>query len=574
MLDRGGQICGSSFAGHEQKISPEGWVSHDPIEIYKNVISAAKKAISAAEKSVSAPENAVSAAGAPKKGEIAAIAITNQRETALVWDRATGTPVRDAVVWQCGRSKPICDALSPHAEFIRWRTGLPLSPFFSASKIAWILRDIGRLGKAKSAVAGKAGAGAAAGAAIAAAGGAVAACKASTAESGASGVAVAAGAAAGLCAGTIDSWLVFKLTGGRVFATDYSNASRTQLMNLETLAWDEEVCALFGVPVSMLGEIRGSDAFYGETDLEGALPRPIPIRAVIGDSHAALFAQGCRQKGGVKATYGTGSSVMMNTGPDIVRSANGLASSLAWGLGGERSYALEGNINYAGAVISWLCELGLLASPKDAGGVAEHAGVRSGVYLVPAFTGLGAPHWIGGGSGGGSGSGDSGSGGGSVDGGSGGGTGAGAGVNAGSGVGAALTGMTRGTGRAEIVRAAEECVAYQIKDIIEAMKADAGTEIAIGELKADGGAANDEFLMRFQADILGIPVAASDREELSAIGAARIAGIAAGLYDRAAPEKITRRVYAPSMDAALRKAKYDGWKKAVNTLKYHIKGEN
>lgn len=465
LFDGEGQLLGRRDLPHEQKINSQGWVSHDPMEIYRNTLETVRLLLEET--------------GADRES-IAAVGISNQRETALLWDRDTGLPVADAVVWQCARAAGVCQRLADRGDAIQERTGLNLSPYFPAAKWAWLLENTPGL-------AGK-----------------------------------------DLCAGTIDAWLVYKLTGGRVFATDYSNASRTQLFNLRTLSWDEEVCGWFGIGPAMLPEVRFSDSLFGETDFWGLLPHPVPIHGVLGDSHGALFGQGCLSPGMVKATYGTGSSVMMHIGERPVFSKKGLVTSLAWGMGGKVDYVLEGNINYTGAVTKWVVEeLGLLTSSKEAGPVAQSADPADTTYLVPAFTGLGAPYWD-------------------------------------SGAKAMLYGMSRTTGRAEIVKAAEECIAYQIADVLELMGQEAG--VAIQELRVDGGPTKDKFLMQFQSDILNLPVAAPEREELSGMGAAFCAGIAAGVYSKEIFQAVRRSRFLPVMEAALRRKKREGWKQAVETL--------
>ena len=465
LFDERGELLGRHDLPHEQKINSQGWVSHDPMEIYRNALAAVKALL---EETAADPAS------------IAALGISNQRETALVWDRDTGQPVADAVVWQCARAQGICDRIQNQGELVRKKTGLNLSPYFPAAKWAWLLENTPEL-------AGK-----------------------------------------NLCAGTIDAWLVYKLTGGKVFATDYSNASRTQLFNLTTLEWDEELCKLFGVPVGILPQVRFSDGDFGETDLEGLLSHPVPIRGVLGDSHGALFGQGCHKPGMIKATYGTGSSVMMHIGEKPVFSQQGVVTSLAWGMEGKVSYVLEGNINYTGAVTKWVVEdLGLLSSSKEAGPVAQQADPSDTTYLIPAFTGLGAPYWD-------------------------------------SGAKGVICGMSRTTGRAEIVKAAEECIAYQITDVIQAMGQEAGVEI--DQLRVDGGPTKDRYLMQFQSDILGIPVAVPEREELSAMGAAFCAGIAAGVYSKEVFQGVRRQNYTPQMEEETRQAKYAGWKQAVAML--------
>ena len=323
----------------------------------------------------------------------------------------------------------------------------------------------------------------------------------------------------------MDSWLVWHLTGGKEFRTDYSNASRTQLFNIETLAWDVEVCGLFGIPVESLPQVTGSDGCYGYTDFDGFLQKPIPIHGVLGDSHGALFGQGCLEKGMIKTTYGTGSSVMMNIGEKPVLSEK-VVTSLAWHMDGKAVYVLEGNINYTGAVITWLKDsLKLIESPGDTEELAEEANPDDTTYLIPGFTGLGAPYW------------DS------------------------RAVGM-YYGMTRLTGKAELVKAGLESIAYQITDVVLAMEEESG--IPIGELRADGGPTRNRYLMQFQSDMAGIPVSVPPAEELSGIGAAYAAGIAMGIYDREQLfARMGRRTFRPAMDPGTRDMKYGGWKHAV-----------
>lgn len=465
LFDEQGGLVGRSDLPHAQKISPEGWVSHDPMEIWRNTLQTVRTLLE---------QTGVA------KEEIAVLGLSNQRETALVWDRDTGLPVCDAVVWQCARGADICEELREHGEEIRQKTGLQLSPYFPAAKWAWILRN-------QPSFKGK-----------------------------------------NLCAGTVDSWLVYRLTGGKQFLTDFSNASRTQLFNLKELRWDEEVCGWFGVDIGMLPEVCDSNACFGETDFDGFLPAPVPIHAVLGDSHGALFGQGCLLPGMAKATYGTGSSVMMNVGEKPVFSGHGLVSSLGWRMDGKAAYVLEGNINYSGAAIKWVEEeLGLLTASSESGKVAAQANPDDTTYLVPAFTGLGAPHWK-------------------------------------NGVKAMLCGMGRGTGRAEIVKAAEECIAYQIADVVNAMGAESG--VRLEELRVDGGPTRDRYLMQFQSDILHLPVAVPDREELSGMGAAFAAGIAAGVYDIGVLERTARSRFLPKMCEEVRCKKTEGWNAAVQML--------
>ncbi|MDR0583071.1 MAG: glycerol kinase GlpK [Treponema sp.] len=459
VLDSRAAIVARADKAHEQKISPEGWISHDPVEIYHATLAAVREA---------------AAKAGIDKSAILGAGISNQRETALVWDKSSGLPVGDSVVWQCARGASVCENLSEYADEVRSATGLRLSPYFSAAKIAWILEHI------------------------------------------------KGGATGNLCAGTIDAWLVYRLSGN--CKTDYSNASRTQLFNISRLEWDRNICGLFGIDLSILPEVCDSNGDFGSTDFEGFLPRPVPIRAVMGDSHGALFAQGCLQRGTGKATYGTGSSVMLNIGEAPVFCKN-VVTSLAWGISGKVNYVLEGNINYTGAVIKWLVDdVKLIRSSGEAGILAARANPADRSYLVPAFSGLGAPYWA-------------------------------------SGARAVLYGMTRTTGKAEIVRAAEESIAYQIADVIRAIAEESG--IALKELCVDGGPTRDTYLMQFQSDILNIPLSVPAYEELSALGAGYMAGIALGFYTSAVLREAARTRFEPSMKEAERKKRIAGWKEAV-----------
>ncbi|MDR1419505.1 MAG: glycerol kinase [Treponema sp.] len=460
ILDEEGRVVSQTGREHRQKISAEGWVSHDPVEIYRNTIAAAADALS---RPGMAPL-------------VACAAVSNQRETALVWDRKTGIPVDDAVVWQCSRGAEICGRIRDMAEDIQKKTGLPLSPYFSASKVAWLLEHTGNLHNKN------------------------------------------------LFAGTVDSWLVYKLTGN--FKTDWSNASRTQLLNLHTLTWDQDICGSFGIDPALLPEICDSNACFGHTDFEGLLPRPVPLHCAMGDSHASLFGQGCLEKGMGKVSYGTGSSVMVNTGEQPVFREN-LSTSIAWGMNGRVNYALEGNINYSGAVIKWLVEdVKLLSSAALAGHEAAAANPEDTTYLVPAFSGLGAPYWA-------------------------------------EDAKAAFWGMTRKTGRAELIKAAEECIAYQIADVIRTI----GEEgITLRELRIDGGGSGDRYLLQFQSDILNLPVSVSTAGELSGMGAAYAAGLALGIYDHGIFSRRSSAGYEPTMDGERRKRLYGGWLEAVRAV--------
>ncbi len=464
-------ICRSDLL-HEQKINELGWVEHDPIEIYKNTIQVVKDVI---EKS------------GMKKESILSIGISNQRETALVWDKFTGEPVCNAIVWQCARGESICRELEElgMAEYIKQHTGLPLSPYFSAAKIAWVLRNIE--GAKEKSEQGK------------------------------------------LCCGTIDSWLVYKLTGGKEFKTDYSNASRTQLFDIGTLSWNHTICEAFGIQATCLANVCDSNAEYGTTDFDGFLETKIPIHAVLGDSHAALFGQGCLEPGMIKATYGTGSSIMMNIGKTPVFSNQGVATSLAWCMDGDVNYVLEGNINYAGAVITWLQkDLGVISSAKETEELANQANKDDKAYLVPAFTGLGAPYWD-------------------------------------SKATGCISGMTRTTGKAEIVRAALDAIAYQITDIVEVMSDTADTKIK--ELRVDGGPTKNKYLMQFQSDLINTTVRVPQAEELSGIGAAYAAGLSIGVFNKENLfSKMESSVFEPKMQKDLVQSKKNGWKDAVTLV--------
>ena len=470
LLDASGEIVSKTFLPHEQIINEQGWVSHDAEEIFRNVILTARMLIEQA---------------AINKHGVAAIGISNQRETTVAWNRETGKPLQHAIVWQCSRAKEIAANMSTDfAALVQERTGIPLSPYFPAAKAAWIMQNDPQARK--------------------------------LAEEDS------------LCIGTVDAWLVYSLTGGRVFRTDYSNASRTQLFDLRTLRWDEEICRGFGIPVSALPDVTDSNGYFGETTLNGFFDEPVPILAALGDSHAALFGQGCLRPGMAKATYGTGSSIMMNIGPAFRHSSHGLVTSLAWGRDGKVDYVLEGNINYSGAIITWLKEIGLLQNAAESGALAEAANPADTTVLVPAFTGLGAPYWN-------------------------------------SEARASFVGMSRTTGRAELVRAGLEAIALQVTDVVEAMGQDAGLKLA--ELRVDGGPTANRYLMQFQSDMTGADIRVPKAEELSAIGAATMAGIAAGLYGESIlnTEK-TKDVYTPHMEEEMKEKKYSGWKEAIRKV--------
>lgn len=468
LFDENGRMTLRVDKPHAQLIDERGYVEHDPEEIYRNLIDLMREVLT-------------------KSGidsmDVRGVGISNQRETALAWYRS-GQPVYNAIVWQCARGAAICERISGHADMIRRRTGLQLSPYFSAAKLAWIMENV-------------------------------------------PGVKAAAQQGEVLC-GTMDSYLVYRLTGGQHFRTDYSNASRTQLFNITELTWDEELLRLFGLPGWCMAELTDSDGFFGETDFEGVLPRKVPIHGVMGDSHGALFGQGCLERGMMKSTYGTGSSIMMNIGTQPILSDLGIVTSLAWKTRGQVQYVLEGNINYTGAVISWLKnDVGLLHSAGESEELAMRANPQDRTYLVPAFSGLGAPYWR-------------------------------------SDVSAAFVGMNRTTTRAEMVKAGLECIAYQITDVVKLMQQEAAIDRI--ELRVDGGPTRNNWLMQFQCDMLSCPVLVPETEELSGMGAAYAAGMGLGLYTEDIFQQNRYRRFAPAMEDSVRTAKYDGWKHAVQTI--------
>lgn len=468
LFDENCRLIARADKAHRQIINEEGWVSHDLSEILKNTLEVCRQVIRDA---------------GIEKSEILAMGISNQRETTCAWDKETGTPLCDAVVWQCSRARDICVSMTQQdAELVFSRTGLTLSPYFPAAKMAWILQNI---------TGGKE----------------LAKCH-------------------DLAFGTIDSWLVYSLCEGHPHKCDYSNAGRTQLLNIQELCWDEELCRLFGIPMESLPEVCMSDSCFGLTDLGGFLDHPIPVHGVLGDSHGALLGHGGRAPGKLKATYGTGSSVMINIGEQPVFSRNGLVTSLAWGLEGKVSYVLEGNLNYTGAVISWLKnEVGLIETDSETQTLAMEADPSDRAYFVPAFSGLGAPYWD-------------------------------------SEATGMLTGITRTTGKKEIVKACLESIAYQITDLVRLMESESG--IRIGEIRVDGGPTANSYLMQFQADMTGSRVCVPQIQELSGMGAAIAAGCAAGLYQyEQAVSSLSYQMYDPKIDAQLRKERYNGWQEAI-----------
>lgn len=473
LFDENGELVCRTDLPHRQIVNEKGWVSHDLEEIYQNVLQVVR--------------NVIDKAGIQKE-EIVCLGISNQRETAAAWSKKTGRALTNAVVWQCARAEEICDRVKGYREApekIRQKTGMQLSPYFPAAKFAWLQEHVESVKIAKK--------------------------------------------EQDLCIGTVDTWLLFRLTKGNVYKTDYSNASRTQLFNICSLEWDAEICDWFGIDKDILPEVVDSSYEYGYTDMEGLFEEPIRICGVIGDSQGALFGQGCVDKGMVKATYGTGSSVMMNVGMHMVLSDLGLVTSLAWGIDGQVEYVLEGNINYSGAVITWLKDdMGLITTPGETQEMAQMANKNDTTYLVPAFSGLGAPYWN-------------------------------------SNARALLCGMSRTTGKKEIVKAALESIAYQITDIVEMMKTEEDTEVK--ELCVDGGLTKNQYLMKFQSDILRTKVTLPRCEESSAQGAAYMAGIYTGFYKKEQLfVKTVKNQFVPEMPQNVCREKYCGWKEAVEKV--------
>jgi len=469
VFDHAGSAVASAQKEFRQVFPKPGWVEHDANEIWATQVHTAKDAIAKAGLAA---------------GDIAAIGITNQRETTLVWDRDTGVPIHNAIVWQDRRTAGRCDQLKARGltSVIKRKTGLVVDAYFSGTKLEWILKNVpGARAKAK---AGK------------------------------------------LAFGTIDSWLVWNLTGGRVHVTDPSNASRTMLFNVRSGEWDEDLLKLFSVPRSVLPTVASSSEVYGETTLFGGR---VPIAGIAGDQQAALFGQACTQPGMVKNTYGTGCFMLMNTGTKPIASKNNLLTTVAWRIGNRTEYALEGSIFIAGAVVQWLRDgLGIIKSSSEVEALAAQVTDPQGVYLVPAFAGLGAPHWD----------------------------------QYARGL---IAGVTRGTTAAHIARAALEGIAFQVADVLRAMEADA--HIKLKELRVDGGASANNLLMQFQSSLLGVPVVRPKVTETTALGAAYLAGLAVGYWKDqkqiAAQWQVDRR-FTPAMKAAQRKQLEQGWRKALD----------
>ena len=468
LFDQAGSIVAVAQKEFRQIFPKPGWVEHDPRDIWSSQAGVAAEALTKAS---------VSAA------DIAAIGITNQRETTLVWDRQSGEPICNAIVWQDRRTAAACDKLRAQKmdRLIRRKTGLVIDAYFSATKVQWILQNVkGAKAKAK---------------------------------------------AGQLAFGTVDSWLVWNLTGGRVHVTDASNASRTMLYDITKGDWDDELLQLFGVPRSMLPEVRSSSEVYGHTTLLGT---PIPIAGMAGDQQAALFGQACLKPGMVKNTYGTGCFMLMNTGTKRITSKHNLLTTVAWRIGDRTEYALEGSIFIAGAVVQWLRDgLEFFRSAPEVEALAATVPDTGGVYVVPAFAGLGAPHWDPHARG-------------------------------------TIVGLTRGTTRAHVARAALEGIALQVMDVLKAMEGDSG--ITLKELRVDGGASANNLLMQLQADLLGVPVVRPKVSETTALGAAYLAGLAVGYWKNEgeiAKQWQTDRRFTPAMKRAERTRIADGWERAL-----------
>lgn len=474
VFDLSGRIIASSQREFPQIFPHRGWVEHDPEDIWNTQLTVAREALSKA--------------GADA-ADIYGIGITNQRETTVVWERATGKPICNAIVWQCRRTAEYCDYIKSGelCEDIRRRTGLLIDAYFSATKLKWILDNVE--GARERARRGE------------------------------------------LCFGTVDSWLIFNLTGGKVHATDYSNASRTMLFNINTLEWDDELLRLFDIPRRMLPDVKPSSCIFGETapELFGA---SIPVAGVAGDQQAALFGQCCFEDGSVKNTYGTGGFMLMNTGSRPVMSENGLLTTIAWGIGDSSvSYALEGSVFVCGAAVQWLRDgLGLISKASETETIARSVENSGGVWFIPAFVGLGAPYWDPYARG-------------------------------------ALLGLTRGTTRAHIVRAVLESMAYQTADVLELMEREAN--VSMTSLKVDGGASANDLLLEIQADLLGTPIIRPGCIETTALGAANLAGLSTGAFSSLSEISASwqcERRFEPRISAEERLSRLDGWRKAVGRV--------
>lgn len=477
IFDKNGRICSAAQKEFTQYFPQPGWVEHDAEEIWATQTGLMYEAMSKIDITIN---------------EIAGIGITNQRETTVLWDKETGRPVHKAIVWQCRRTAGYCDELKKlgMAEFFRSKTGLVLDAYFSATKLRWLLDNAA--GARERAEKGK------------------------------------------LLFGTVDSWIIWKLTGGKVHVTDYSNVSRTMLFNIHTLKWDEEILRVLKIPQQILPEVKPSSHVYGYTDSK-LFGREVPIAGAGGDQQCALFGQTCFERGEVKNTYGTGGFMLMNTGTAPVNSHNGLVTTIAWGVDDKVEYALEGSIFVAGAAVQWLRdELGLIRDAAESEVLAKSVPDANGCYVVPAFVGLGAPYWD-------------------------------------QYARGAIVGLTRGVNRNHIVRATLESIAYQVNDVLMAMQED--SDMSITSLRVDGGACDNDFLMQFQADILNTSVVRPYCIETTAMGAAYLAGLAVG-YWRSKEEILANHVIAaefkPQMGQAKRESLLQGWHNAVKAASVRI----
>ncbi len=471
ILDHDANIVSVAQREFTQIYPQAGWVEHDPMEIWATQSSTLVEAL---------------AKSGIRSDQLAAIGITNQRETTIVWNKETGKPVYNAIVWQCRRTADICEDIKSRGleDYVRDNTGLVLDPYFSGTKVKWILDNVE--GAREDAEAGK------------------------------------------LLFGTVDTWLVWKMTQGRVHVTDYTNASRTMLFNINDLCWDQKLLDEMGIPASMMPEVKRSSEIYGKTNIGGKGGTRIPIAGIAGDQQAALYGQMCVEAGQAKNTYGTGCFLLMNTGQEKVTSKNGLLTTLACGPKGEPAYALEGAVFMGGASIQWLRdELKILNGAEDSEYFATKVDTSNGVYVVPAFTGLGAPYWDAYARG-------------------------------------TIVGLTRGVNSNHIIRATLEGIAYQTRDVLDAMQADSGIKLA--NLRVDGGAVANNFLMQFQSDVLNTEVHRPQVTEVTALGAAYLAGLAVGYWnsiDELQDKAVLDRTFEPHDDEEKRNRRYKGWKRAV-----------
>ena len=482
LVNKSGEIIDSAQQEFKQHFPQPGWVEHDALDIWNSVLACVAEVLRKA---------------AVSQEQVAGIGITNQRETTVVWDKTTGKHVQRSIVWQSRQTEEICRHLrdAGHEERFREKTGLLLDPYFSGTKVNWILEHVP--GAREKADRGE------------------------------------------LLFGTIDTWLVYKLTGGKVHITDYSNASRTLMFNIYNLEWDDELLGILDVPRSMLPEVRSSSEIYAHTADYHFYGNEVPIAGIAGDQQAALFGQACFDKGMAKSTYGTGSFMLMNTGTERVKSNHGLLTTIAWGIDGKVEYALEGSIFVAGSAIQWLRDgLRMIKDAKDSEQYASRVESSEGLYLVPAFVGLGTPYWD-------------------------------------SEARGAIFGITRGATKEHFIRATLESLAYQTRDVLEAMMIDSG--IGLATLRVDGGAVKNNFLMQFQSDILGVPVDRPVVNETTALGAAFLAGLGVGFWDKKediADQWKVERTFKDEMAEDERESLYHGWKMAVSATRQFKTADN